>query len=221
MCFRSSCLADTVNDPAANKAAQQQSRQTWTTGIETCITTPDQILRAQLCGICMFALFKSIKLVRTSLWAWAKQQTSLRKKTATEVKTGEGRAKLTADSLSDLLMGYQRKRWSMRERDSHSEGERDRHTHQLYLCKLIFTWSDWLVSYASICHEASLTLSHTRLKHCTQTAHHTHPQIIYLLFCHFGGLLALGTLWRLLEMQQEIQTFTMRANCAQGFRLWN
>lgn len=26
-----------------------------------------------------------------------------------------------------------------RERDSHSKGERDRHTNQFYLCKLIFT----------------------------------------------------------------------------------
>lgn len=128
-------------------------------------TRPDRILKEKVQGISLsfIQIPKNgedfILSVRTTT------QTSPRKKrTATEVKTGEGRAKLTANSLSDLLMGYRRKRWSIiereRERDSHSKGERDRHTYQFYLCKLIFTWSDWLVCYSSFGHEASHSHEH-------------------------------------------------------------
>lgn len=138
-------------------------------------TRPDRILKEKVGGISL----SFIQIHKTGedliLSVRNTTQTSPRKKrTATEVRTGEGRAKLTANSLSDLLMGYRRKRWSIRERDSHSKGERDRHTYQFYLCKLIFTWSDWLVCYSSFCHEASPSHTHTRLKHSTQTAQHTH-----------------------------------------------
>lgn len=59
-------------------------------------------------------------------------QTSPRKKrTATEVRTGQGRASLTANSLTDLLMGYRRKRRSIRarERERQSQWGRERQTH--------------------------------------------------------------------------------------------
>lgn len=149
-------------------------------------TTPDRILNKQVHGIsvCFIQIHKTGE--DFTLSGCNTTQTSLRKKrTATEVKTGEGRAKLTANSLSDLLMGYRTKRWSIRERDSHSKGERDRHTRQFYLCKLIFTWSDWLVCYLSICHEAGLLHSrtHTRLKHSTQTAHQTHTTLKSFTSC--------------------------------------
>lgn len=53
----------------------------------------------------------------------------------------EGRTKLTADSLSDLLVGYRSKGWSTREREGERDSDRERY--QLYLCDLILSWSAW------------------------------------------------------------------------------
>lgn len=51
-----------------------------------------------------------------------------KKRTATEVRTGQGRASLTANSLTDLLMGYRRKRRSIRARERETVTVRERET---------------------------------------------------------------------------------------------
>lgn len=74
-------------------------------------TRPDRVLKEKVHGITLsfIQIHKTVEDIILSVRNTT--QTSPRKKrTATEVKTGEGRAKLTANSLSDLLMGYRRKR---------------------------------------------------------------------------------------------------------------
>lgn len=183
-------------------------------------TRPDTILKARLWN---FALIKSMNWMRNLLWAlviWHplshKTEAGRRGRQGEEEEDSdrgedsEGRTRLTADSLSDLLVGYRTKGWSMREKERETVTERETDRYQLYLCGLILIWSAWwlllinlwLFSH-SFTHAHKHTNTHSQYKktqHANTRLHaHTqqHTQNIYLLFCDFGGLLALRTLWRL------------------------
>lgn len=110
----------------------------------------------------------------------------------------------------------------MRERETVTERERDRQG-DISCTPVGWPWPAvwWLlhVSYSLTFLESVLSLIHTH-KHSQNTAHkhaparqHTankRPQIIYLLFCYFWGLLAFRTLWRLLGMQQGMKRVLIR-----------
>lgn len=82
------------------------------------------------------AFLKSIKVERTLLWAlvmwhvlarWDEGLT-LRGKSGQwqRWRQREGRVKLTADNLSDLLVGYRSNKWSTRERKRGRDSDRER-----------------------------------------------------------------------------------------------
>lgn len=169
------------------------------------------------------AFLKSIKVERTLLWALVMWHVLARRDEGLTLrgKSGqwqrwrqrEGRVKLTADNLSDLLVGYRSNKWSTRKRKRGRDSDREREKEisvvplptaleTIYLvtvtrvliinssCEYSFTHTQ------STQHAETPPRTHT---HGTHTRH-THSQSVYL-FCDFGGLLALRSLWRLQEIK--------------------
>lgn len=182
------------------------------------------------------ALLKSINWMRTLLralvmWHLLSHKTRLRKKrTVTEVRTGRGERNLppTVSLTFWWATGARDDQWE-RERQWQRGRETDRQISvvplraDLDLLCLVTATSVLLINLSWV---YSLTHTHTHAhskSHKHTPAHqHTaskHPQIIYLLFCYFGGLLALRTLWRLLERQQGMERLLTSAHTCAGARV--
>lgn len=66
---------------------------------------------------------------------WGRRKAHQRKeRTVTEVKTGARERKLTADNLSDRLVGYRRKGWSTRERERERQWQKERRKGCVRVC---------------------------------------------------------------------------------------
>lgn len=168
----------------------------------------------------LIALIKSINWVRTLLrvlviwhllshktgwafwggWGETKEGRERKERTVTEVKTGTEERKLTADNLSDLLVGYRSKGWSTRERKGERDSDRERQISvvplraDLELICLVTATSVLIINLSWVhSHSHTHTLTHTlgRKKHSTQTyactpthstqTHHQHlPLVLWL-----------------------------------------
>lgn len=120
----------------------------------------------------------------------------------------EGRVKLTADNLSDLLVGYRSNKWSTRERKRGRDSDREREKEISVVPLPTALETIYLVTVTRVLiinSSCEYSFTHT---HSTQHAEtlprthtqHTHSQSVYL-FCDFGGLLALRSLWGLQEIK--------------------
>ena len=161
-----------------------------TTSIETC--TPPQISSSKSSFIekVFIALFKSIKLMRTSLWVWLTQHKPFWGRRGQQQRWRQGGGSVTyrqqshgpSDGLPEEEMINKSERERERERERQSQWGRETDTHQFYLCKLIFTWSDWLGSYSLIFHKASLSHSHAHnTANRLHTSHTTHSNLLPLV----------------------------------------
>lgn len=161
---------------------------------------------------------KSIKVERTLLWALVMWHVLARRDEGLTLrgKSGqwqrwrqrEGRVKLTADNLSDLLVGYRSNEWSTRERKRGRDSDREREKEISVVPLPTALETIYLVTVTRVLiinSSCEYSFTHTQSTQHAETpprthAQHTHSQSVYL-FCDFGGLLALRSLWGLQEIK--------------------
>lgn len=161
---------------------------------------------------------KSIKVERTLLWALVMWHVLARRDEGLTLrgKSGqwqrwrqrEGRVKLTADNLSDLLVGYRSNKWSTRERKRGRDSDREREKEISVVPLPTALETIYLVTVTRVLiinSSCEYSFTHTQSTQHAETpprthTQHTHSQSVYL-FCDFGGLLALRSLWGLQEIK--------------------